>query len=127
MNEIKMCGIILCTLSICIVFKNLKQEYSFFVRIIVSFFVAISTLAIIQPILSFISEISRDTPLYSYVPTLIKALSIAFIVQITQDICNDAQEAGLGEKIALFGKVEILALSLPLIKNIFELCKNIND
>lgn len=122
-----MCGIILCALAICIVFKNLRQEYSFFIRIIISIFVALVSLSVIYPVLSYISDISSSTPIYPYIPTLIKALSIAFIVQITQDICNDAQETGLGEKIALFGKVEILAITLPLIKNVFELCKTLNN
>ena len=65
--------------------------------------------------------------IYSYLPTLIKALSIAFRVQITRDACNDAQENGLGEKIAFFGKMEIMVISLPLIKNVFELCKNLSS
>ncbi len=125
MNEIKMCGIILSALVICVVFKNLRQEYSIFVRLIISCLVTVVSLAILQPVLSFISEISQNTPVYLYIPTLIKALSIAFIVQITADACIDAQENSLAEKISLFGKAEILVISLPLIKNMFELCKNL--
>lgn len=123
MNEIKMCGIVLCALVLCIIFKNLRQEYSLFIRLAISSLVTVVSLVIIQPILSFISEISYNTPVYEYIPILIKALSIAFIVQITADVCNDAQESSLGEKISLFGKVEILIISLPLLKKMFELSK----
>lgn len=125
MNEIKMCGIVLCALVVCVVFKNIKTEYSLFVRITISCLVSVVSLLILQPILSFISEISKDTPVYQYIPTLIKALSVAFIVQITADVCNDAQESSLAEKISLFGKVEILIISLPLVKGIFELSKSL--
>lgn len=125
MNEIKMCGIILCALIVCVVFKNLRNEYSLFIRIAISCFVTAVSILILQPILSFISEISQNTPVYQYIPTLIKALSIAFIVQITADVCQDAQESSLAEKISLFGKAEILIISLPLIKNLFELSKSL--
>jgi stage III sporulation protein AD len=75
--------------------------------------------------LSFLDEISKNTPVYQYIPTLIKALGIAFVVQITADVCIDAQESALAERITLFGKAEILIVSLPLIKNLFKLCENI--
>ena len=125
MNEIKMCGFVLCALIICVVFKNLKSEYSLLIRLVITVFVSIASFIIIEPLLSFIDEISKNTLVYNYVPTLIKALGIALTVQITSDICKDAGEISLGERIELFGKVEILLISIPLVKNIFKLCEAI--
>lgn len=125
MNEIKMCGFVLCALIICVVFKNLKSEYSLLLRIVITVGVSLASFIIIEPLLTFIDEISKNTAVYNYVPTLIKALGIAVTVQITSDICRDAQESSLGERIELFGKVEILIISIPLIKNIFKLCETI--
>lgn len=123
MNELKMCGLVLCALVVCIVFKNLKNEYSLFVRIAITVVISIFSLALISPLLSFIDEISKNTVVYTYLPTLIKALCVAMVVQITADICNDAGESALGERIELFGKAEILVISIPLIKNLFKLCE----
>ena len=125
MNEIKMCGFVLCALIICVVFKNLKSEYSLLIRLVITVSVSIASFIIIEPLLSFIDEISKNTSVYNYVPTLIKALGIALTVQITSDICKDAGEISLGERIELFGKVEILLISIPLVKNIFKLCESI--
>lgn len=125
MNDIKMCGIILCALVVCLVFKNLHAEYSLFIRIGITCFATVATLAVFYPVLSFVDEISKNTAVYNYIPTLIKALGIAFAVQITADVCNDAQETSLANRITLFGKAEILVLSLPLIKNLFALCENL--
>ena len=125
MNEIKMCGFVLCALIICVVFKNLKSEYSLLIRLVITVSVSIASFIIIEPLLSFIDEISKNTAVYNYFPTLIKALGIALTVQITSDICKDAGEISLGERIELFGKVEILLISIPLVKNIFKLCEAI--
>ena len=120
-----MCGIIICALVICIVFKNIKQEYSLFIRIIITVLVSVISFSILYPVLSFLEEISKNTPVYQYIPTLIKALAIAFSVQVTAEVCKDAQENTLAERISLFGKAEILVITLPLIKKLFELCENI--
>lgn len=125
MNEIKACGIVLCSLVVCIIFKRLKEEFSLFVRIAITISVFAVSLSIFYPVLSYVSEISNNTSIQPYIPILFKALSIAFAVQITADICNDSGESALAERISFFGRAEILVISLPLIKNLFVLTENL--
>ncbi|MBO5092689.1 MAG: stage III sporulation AC/AD family protein [Clostridia bacterium] len=125
MNEIKMCGIILCALVVCVVFKNIRNEYSLYIRLAITAITSFTSLALFYPILSYIERISKNTAVYTYIPILIKALGIAFCVQITADACKDAGEGTLAERINLFGQAEIILISLPLIKNLFELCEKL--
>lgn len=125
MSELKACGLILCSLIICVVFKSMKNEYSIFIRLAITVIVFALSLGIIYPVLTYIEEISRGTAIYEFIPTLFKALGIAFAVQITSDACKDAQESSLGERICFFGSAEILVLSLPLIKRLFQLCTDL--
>ena len=127
MTEIKACGIVLCALVVCIVFKKLQNEYSLFVRLGITVSITLVSLAIIYPVLSYIDEIAKKTIIYNHIPILIKALGIAFAVQITSDICKDAGENGLGERICFFGRVELIVISLPLIKSMFELCERLME
>ena len=121
MNELKACGIVLCSLIVCIVFKNLKNEYSLFIRLIVTVSIFAVSLGIFYPVITYINEISANTQIHQFLPILFKALGIAFTVQITADICKDAQESALAERVYFFGKAEILVISLPLVKKLFEL------
>lgn len=107
------------------VFKNIKNEYSLFIRLVITISVSVFSLAVIYPILSYIEEISRGTSLFTYIPTLIKALGIALSMQITGDICKDAGENAIAERVALFGRAEILILTIPMIKELFDLCGRI--
>ena len=125
MNELKACGIVLCALIVCIVFKNLKSDYSLFVRLIITISIFSVSIITVSPVIGYIEEVSRSTAVYSYIPTLFKALAIAFTVQITADICTDAQETSLAERICFFGKTEILLVSLPLIKQLLSLCQDL--
>ena len=49
---------------------------------------------------------------------LFKALGIALITQICASVCRDGGEAGLASWVEMAGKIEILLLSFPLIRNI---------
>lgn len=125
MSEIKLCGIVLCAVTLCAVFKNNKSEYSLFIRIAITISISIFSLLLFLPVLTFIDEISKNTVIYRYIPALIKILGISVAIQLTADICKDAGEEAIANKVALFGKAEILILTMPLIKSLFELCKEI--
>ncbi len=56
---------------------------------------------------------------------LFKSLGICYITQLGKDICVDAGETALGEKVDLFGKIVIVSLSVPLILEIIELIKEV--
>lgn len=54
----------------------------------------------------------------AYAKTLIKALGVAFACEAGADVCRELGEAGIASKIELAGKIEILALSLPIAKDL---------
>ncbi len=124
MSELKLCGIIFCALSLIVVFKGFKGEYSLFIRIAITIGVTVATLVIIQPVLSYVEGLTRNLAINKYIPYLLKALGIAFIVQITADCCNDAGEGTLAERVCLFGKVQIVVISLPLIEALLSLANS---
>ncbi|MBQ7760706.1 MAG: hypothetical protein IJ400_01510 [Clostridia bacterium] len=125
MSELKLCGVIFCALSLIVVFKSFKAEYSLFIRIAMTIGVTIATLLIIQPVLSYVESLTSNLTINKYIPYLLKALGIAFIVQITADCCNDVGEGTLAERVCLFGKIQIVVISLPLIDALLSLTKDV--
>lgn len=87
--------------------------------------VTIATLLIIQPVLSYVESLTSNLTINKYIPYLLKALGIAFIVQITADCCNDVGEGTLAERVCLFGKIQIVVISLPLIDALLSLTKDV--
>ena len=125
MNEIKSCGVILCAVIVCVIFKNLKHEYALFIRMLVAISAFFLTLGMMYPIFNYVNEITKNTSLNKYMPTIFKSLGIAYTVQLTADICRDAGEATLAERICTIGKIGILVLSLPLIKELINLSQTV--
>ena len=125
MSDLKLCGIIICCIVLTSIFKGIKSEYSLFIRIAITFGVSILSLTIFAPILEYIEEITKGTKIYEYLPALIKILGIAIITELTSDICNDFGESGIASRVSLFARAEILALTLPLIKELFSICQEV--
>lgn len=125
MSELKLSGIVICGIILCSVFKSVKSEYSLFIRLGITALITSISLALFLPILTYIDEITMNTKIYSYMPTLIKILGIAIISEITTDICIDANENGIATKVSMIAKIEILVLTLPLIKTLFDMCQGL--
>ena len=125
MEIIKVCGAVICVLSICVIFKGMKSEYSLFIRLLVTVGAALISLAVFYPILKFLEDIASGTQIQKYFPILIKALGIALLTQITSDICNDSGEGAIASRVEAIGKAEIILLCIPLIKEIMLLCEDI--
>lgn len=60
-----------------------------------------------------------------YFTILLKALGICYITQFAGDLCRDSGQTSLAGKIDLAGKVAIVILALPVIKNIIEIITEI--
>jgi stage III sporulation protein AD len=125
MNDLKICGIIICCIVLTSIFKGIKNEYSLFIRIVITFGISILSLSIFSPIFDYIEKITKGTKIYEYLPSLIKILGIAIITELTSEICNDFGESGIASRISLFAQAEILVLTMPLIKELFSICQEI--
>lgn len=125
MNEIKLCGIVICCVVIVSIFKGIKNEYTLFLRILITIFISSLSFILFLPILEYMDEITKGTQIHTYLPPLIKILGIAIITELTSDICIDAGESSIASKVSLFAKSEILLLTLPLIKELFSVCQEL--
>lgn len=125
MDVLKVCGITICVLCICVVFNNIKTEYSLLIRIVITIGIGLLSLSVFYPILKFMEDISVNTQISKYFPVLTKALGVALMVQITSDICKDSGEGSIAQRVETVGKAEIIILCIPLIKDILKLCDEI--
>ena len=62
---------------------------------------------------------------YEYLEIIIKALAIAYVTQISSELCRDCGEVGIATGIETVGKIEIIILSLPLINNIVAMSEEL--
>ena len=55
-----------------------------------------------------------------YATAILKIVGVGYVFGLCSDICSELGEVGLSGAVNLFGRVEIIALSMPYIKRIVE-------
>ncbi len=96
--------------------KSLKGEYGLYLVLAaacVIFFYGTLRLRGILEGMQKIQNMIRINPVY--LNTLLKMTGITYIAEFSSGICKDAGYGALGTQIEIFGKLSILAVSLPVI------------
>ena len=86
---------------------------------------AFACLLSMSPIVEYIGEIGEslgaDQSLSAAVEVLLKALGVSILAQVTGGVCRDAGESSIAYYVELGAKIEILILSLPLLRELLGL------
>lgn len=119
-------GIISAVLSL--VLKQYKPEYSMFISLAAGILIFISVIAAIEPIISYISELTENAGLSGiYAEVLLKSLAVCYLTQLACDCCRDAGETAIAGKIQIAGKVAVLLMALPIFKSITDIVGGMID
>lgn len=92
-------------------------------RMVIGVIVAGGCVMIASPVIEFLNELSALVSGAGgevYVETLLKALGIAIITHICATVCRDSGEGNVAGYVELGGKIEIIILSIPLIREILS-------
>ena len=106
--------------------KGVKGEYGVYLAAaagLVIFFYGISKL---ETILDAIKQVQAYIKInHVYINTLMKMIGITYISEFSSGICKDAGYGSLGNQIEIFGKLSILAVSMPILLALMEMVQEI--
>lgn len=122
MEIMKIIGIALTGVLAVSLIKNVRNEFSIYIVIcaivIIFFLIADKLVAVLAFLQSVYGQISYGK---TFFPILIKILAIAYMADFTAQLCKDAGEAAIGNKVEFAGKVIIFYLSLPIFLSVLDL------
>lgn len=101
--------------------KNYKNEFHVTARIsgiIVLFGIS---LGMVSPLIDYISGLVGQALNEEYMEIILKTLAIAYITQISSDICKDCGEGNIASGVEIIGRLEIILLTMPLLERILNL------
>lgn len=129
MNIIVIVSTTLIAAVLSLVLKQYKPEYSLFISIVTGVMIFLAVVAVIQPIIDYISQLISDAGLSGvYAEVLLKALAVCYLTQLACDCCKDAGESAIAGKLQLAGRVAIIIISMPMFKSITDIVTGlIND
>ena len=125
MSVLSLCGIALLAAMLILILRELRPSFVPSVRLGASVLLVGSAILLYSTVLSGIRSLFSQTGTGEYIDTVLRALGIALVCELTAIFCRDLGEQTLAEGVQLFGKLEILVLSLPLLDKVLEIAKEL--
>ncbi len=97
------------------------KEYTMVIGIGIAVIIFVQILSRIEVVIDAIYRIQNILNIdASYIQIILKMLGITYIAEFSAGICKDAGHGNIATQIELFGKVAILALSIPILLTLLE-------
>lgn len=114
---------ILAGLFLVLILRQFRPEYAFLVRLCIMGTVLLALLAGAETLLKEIGSLNDEVRLDAdYLLLMTKALGICFVTETAASICRDCSETALAVKVELIGKIAVVSLALPVLREIVKLC-----
>lgn len=114
---------VLAVLAIMIIRKQ-SPDTAITLRLVATVALAAVCIFAIEPIVEYVRELSdtlgNTEKIGVACEVLLKALGISILTHVTATVCRDSGEGSIAYYVELGGKIEILLLSLPLIREMID-------
>lgn len=118
-------------LSICVIgvtgallsiyLKNVRPEYGILISLAVCTIIIIYSISRLGQIIQYLEKINKYMNIdKSYYVILLKMIGITYISEFSADICKDSGHQAMAAQIQIFGKLTIMAVSMPVFINLMD-------
>ncbi len=116
----KVFGVALIAAMLITLFRKWGSDFSTLLKVSAGAIVAAACVSGIAPIVEYVRDLGEASLPWETVEGMLRVLAVAMVTHICATICRDCGEATLGGYLEFGGKVEIIVLTLPMIKDIVE-------
>ncbi|MBQ4317379.1 MAG: hypothetical protein IJC20_03930 [Clostridia bacterium] len=124
MNIIAVCGFAVITSCIIAAIRNLRPELAGIAAAVAGVLIMAYAVETVVPLVTFVKDVAAERGVESYFTLMLKALVVSFCCRMSAEICRDCGENTLASRVELAGKVGIVLISLPIVKQLFEIAKD---
>lgn len=122
MEIVRIIGVGFVASTAAILLKSSKPELSFAVTVSGVIVILIMIVDTLKDTLGIFSTVSASTGLQKgLIKILLKIVGVGYLTEFGAGILNDFGSSAIAEKVVLGGKITILLLSLPILKEVLTL------
>ena len=106
--------------------KGVKPEYSIYISFAAGVIIIFFGIRKLETVVDTITVIQSYIPLDTvYIGTLIKMIGITYLTEFAAGICKDTGYQSVSGQIEVFGKLSILAVSMPVLTALLETVRDL--
>lgn len=126
MEVIKLIGISMISMTICLIIRKKRPEIANFIAIITGTTIFLSVLYKLNFIMESINNLAVKVNIPNmYITLIIKLIGIAYLMEFAIQVCKDAKEDSIASTLEFGGKVIVMTMSFPILLSIVEMVLNI--
>lgn len=121
MIVIKIVGFGILATIVTVILKEQNKEIALILVIVSCVMLMYLSINYLKPIITLINDLVNKTAIEkSYFILILKITGIAYLIEFGKDICKDAGQSAIANKMEIVGKIIIVSLSIPLIVSVLE-------
>lgn len=126
MTIFKIVGFGIIAVSLIIILRNQRPEIALICVVACSIIMLIFIFDELKSVISLINSLVTNSSINSsYIKIILKVIGISYMIEFGKDICKDAGESAIANKIEIAGKVIIVSLSIPIIASLVDIVSQI--
>lgn len=121
MEIIKISAFAFVALFIVMLFKERQKEIALQVSIVVGILIFLFMLGKITTILQLLQQLALKADIdFTYLNIVFKVLGIAYVASFCSEICRDAGETNIANKVEFCAKILIIVLAIPILMAVLQ-------
>lgn len=122
MTLFKVIGFGIIAVSLVIILKNQRPEIALMCVVASSVIILIFVFDELKSVIDLINSLMQKSSIDStYIKIILKVIGISYIIEFGKDICKDAGESAIANKMEMAGKVIIVSLSIPVVASLIDI------
>lgn len=119
MDVFKIIAFAILSVSIILLLKEQRKDIAMLISIVAGIGLLVFGISKLSLVIDLLNELIEKSGMNSeFLAIILKVTGIAYIVEFGKNICTDAGESAIGNKLEMAGKVIIVTLSIPLISSL---------
>ena len=122
MTLFKVIGFGIIAVSLVIILKNQRPEIALMCVVASSVIILLFVFDELKSVIDLNNSLMQKSSIDStYIKIILKVIGISYIIEFGKDICKDAGESAIANKMEMAGKVIIVSLSIPVVASLIDI------
>lgn len=121
MEILKISAFALIATIVIVLIKQEKKEIGVTISLFAAVVIAVYGIIKLEDVVKLIFNLAENAGVNSkYLEIILKVVGIAYIIELTKDVCVDSGETALAGKVEMAGKLMIVTSTLPIVSGVVE-------
>lgn len=118
---VKIALIAVAGMTLAMMVGSMRKDISIWITIVCAVIIFFFGISKFEYIVDMFHELTEYTGIQeTYVRVILKMIGIAYISEFTASICKDAGQNTIAGQVDFFGKMSMIAVSLPVLQSLLE-------